>query len=323
MLPVSWYLNVPYSIITAYRILQNLLEYHLCVCNISKLFGNFKNTDLLHVAGLYDYTCVIECSRHRFGGYIKPFGGHSRYQVLKREQETPSKKLKWYSSVPTAISLLQIFSITMVFLKVTDGNETRKFRVTSELTFDQLKERLTGLFPSLGEGKDLQLQYRDTEGDLITLSSNEELQEVLADTPDGAVLKLHIKTSVQEPLVLNIFSEPFWRPFGLLSWHGFHQELREAEELIKQRRRQCERARTASQEKNKATDSKVQEETPTEPSGRSVPPNVPADESQSKEATPEQSSETQPSSTETATSTQWTVNNSWTLVIEHVWYHIL
>ena len=182
----------------------------------------------------------------------------------------------------------------MVFLKVTDGHETRKFRVTSELTFDQLKERLTGLFPSLGDGKDLQLQYRDTEGDLITLSSNEELQEVLTDTPDGAVLKLHIKTSIQEPLVLNIFSEPFWRPFGLLS---FHREFREAEELIRQRR-QCERARTASQEKSKATDSKVQ--TSTEPSGASAPLNVPADENQSKEATPE----TQPSSTETATETQ-------------------
>ena len=162
----------------------------------------------------------------------------------------------------------------MVLLKVTDGYETRKFLVTSELTFDQLKERLTGLFPSLGEGKDLQLQYRDTEGDLITLSSNEELQEVLADTPDGAVLKLHIKTSVQEPLVLNIFSEPFWRPFGLLS---FHREFREAEELIRQRRRQCERARTASQEQNKATDSKLQE-TLAEPSKGSASPDVPADE---------------------------------------------
>ena len=186
----------------------------------------------------------------------------------------------------------------MVFLKVTDGYETRKFRVTSELTFDQLKERLTGLFPSLGEGKDLQLQYRDTEGDLITLSSNEELQEVLADTPDGAVWKLHIKTSVQEPLLLSFFSGPF----GLLSWHGFHREFREAEELIRQRRRQCEKARTATQEKNKATDSKVQQE-PSGPGG-SAPPNALADENQSKGATPEQSSETQPSSTETATSAQ-------------------
>ena len=182
----------------------------------------------------------------------------------------------------------------MVFLKVTDGRETRKFRVTSELTFDQLKERLTGLFPSLGEGKDLQLQYRDTEGDLITLSSNEELQEVLADTPDGTVLKLHIKTSIQEPSLLNFFSEPFWRPFGLLSWHDFHRELREAEGLIRQRRRQCDKARTATHAKNKATNLKVQQETSTAGSASL--------KNQNKAATPEQSSETQPSSTETATS---------------------
>jgi len=66
----------------------------------------------------------------------------------------------------------------MVFLKVTDGNETRRFQVTSELTFDQLRERLIKLFPSLGKEKDLLLKYRDADGDLITLSSNEELQEV-------------------------------------------------------------------------------------------------------------------------------------------------
>ena len=49
-----------YSIITGYRIFQNLLEYHLYVYNISKMFGNFRNryyADLLHVAGLYDYMC--------------------------------------------------------------------------------------------------------------------------------------------------------------------------------------------------------------------------------------------------------------------------
>ena len=166
----------------------------------------------------------------------------------------------------------------MVLLKVTDGYETRNFRVTSELTFDQLKERLTRLFPSLGEGKDLQLQYRDTEGDLITLSSNEELQEVLAGTSHGAVLKLHINTDIQELSLLDLFSEPFWRPFGLCSLHGFHRELREVEELIKQRRRQCERARTASQEQNKATDSKLQQETLAEPSKESSSPDVPADE---------------------------------------------
>ena len=179
----------------------------------------------------------------------------------------------------------------MVFLKVTDDSETCKFRVTSDFTFDQLKERLTGLFPSFGEGKDLQLQYRNAEGDFITLSSNEELQEVLAHTSGGAVLKLHIKTNTQEASLLKFFSEPFWRPFGLLSWHGFHRELREAEELIRQRR-QCERL--ASQEQSKATDSKVQQET-------STTGDAPLKD-QNKETTPEQSSKTQPSSNAPASS---------------------
>jgi len=114
----------------------------------------------------------------------------------------------------------------MVFLKVTDGNETRRFQVTSELTFDQLRERLIKLFPSLGKEKDLLLKYRDADGDLITLSSNEELQEVLAHTPDDTVWKLHIKTNVQEPSLFDPLSEPFWRPFGLFSWDGFDRELR-------------------------------------------------------------------------------------------------
>ena len=182
----------------------------------------------------------------------------------------------------------------MVFLKVTDDSETRKFHVTSDFTFDQLKERLTGLFPSFGEGKDLQLQYRNAEGDFITLSSNEELQEVLAHTSGGAVLKLHIKTNTQEASLLKFFSEPFWRPFGLLSWHGFHRELREAEELIRQRRRQCKRL--ASQEQSKATDSKVQQETST---GGDAPL-----KDQNKETTPNQSSKTQPSSNAPASSPQ-------------------
>ena len=168
---------------------------------------------------------------------------------------------------------------TMVFLKVTDGKETRRFQVTSELTFDQLRERLIRLFPSLGQAKDLLLKYRDAEGDLITLSSNEELQEVLAHTPDDTVWKLHIKTNVQEPSLFDHLSEPFWRPFGLFSWGGFDQELRGVEELLRQRRRQCERVRIAAQTQKKATDSGGEHETSAEPTEGTTPSkSVPDDE---------------------------------------------
>ena len=85
----------------------------------------------------------------------------------------------------------------MVHLKVTDGLETRKFQVTpGELTFDQLQEQLTSVFPSsVRDGAALSLQYRDADGDIITLSSDQELQEALSDLPSGSVWKLHIRES--------------------------------------------------------------------------------------------------------------------------------
>lgn len=118
--------------------------------------------------------------------------------------------------------------IMMVILKVTDGQETRKFQVTSQLTFDQLREQLIRVFPSLAEEKDLRLQYRDNDGDLITLSTNEEFQQVLALIPEDGVWKLRIDTGCREHSLFDHFLQPF-------SWHGFDEEFKRAENLFKQR----------------------------------------------------------------------------------------
>jgi hypothetical protein len=82
----------------------------------------------------------------------------------------------------------------MVHFKVTNGLETRRFKVTpGELTFEQLKEKIDTLFPdATKETSNLALRYRDTDGDVITLSSDEEFQEVLKDLPENYVWKLHI-----------------------------------------------------------------------------------------------------------------------------------
>ena len=83
----------------------------------------------------------------------------------------------------------------MVYLKVSDGNETRKLQVTpGEITFDQLKEQLATFFPhTLSESSSgLSLQYHDTDGDLITLSSDQELQHALSQLQDNGVWKLRI-----------------------------------------------------------------------------------------------------------------------------------
>ena len=82
----------------------------------------------------------------------------------------------------------------MVFLKITDGIETRKFQVTAgEITFQELQEKIVSLFPVTAQAvSNLALRYHDSDGDIVTLSSDEELQELLLDLPSDHVRKLHI-----------------------------------------------------------------------------------------------------------------------------------
>ena len=134
----------------------------------------------------------------------------------------------------------------MVYLKVSDGSETRKLQVTpGEITFDQLKEQLATFFPkTLGDASSgLSLQYRDADGDVITLSSDQELQEALSQLQEDGVWKLYIRSgqksapsSAQKTqrgnrceatsLFHHLF-EPSVRPFGLFSdmWDNLEQHL--------------------------------------------------------------------------------------------------
>ena len=119
----------------------------------------------------------------------------------------------------------------MVYFKITNGVETRKFQVTpGELTFQQLKERVEALFPeATKEASNLVLRYRDAEGDIITLSSDEEFQEVLSDLPENHVWKLHLTPPAvkrqqreERPSLLDHLLEP---------WLG-RSPVSEVEELI-------------------------------------------------------------------------------------------
>ena len=89
----------------------------------------------------------------------------------------------------------------MVYVKVTDGAETRRLQVIpGELTFEQLKDKIATLFPKTAEQlSNLSVQYRDTDGDVITLSSDGEFQEVLSELPENYVWKLHISTPAASP----------------------------------------------------------------------------------------------------------------------------
>lgn len=98
----------------------------------------------------------------------------------------------------------------MVYFKITDGEVTRKFKVNpGEITFEQLKERITSLFPVAKEGsKDLHLKYRDADGDVISISSDAEFQEALAELPENHVWKLHIHGSRPTPCAAAPAAEP-------------------------------------------------------------------------------------------------------------------
>ena len=79
----------------------------------------------------------------------------------------------------------------MVYVKVTAGNETRKFQVEEGTTFGQLKEKVTGIFPALSDGKtEFELRYRDTDGDLLHISSDAEVATALSHIPADSVWRL-------------------------------------------------------------------------------------------------------------------------------------
>ena len=73
----------------------------------------------------------------------------------------------------------------MVQLKVTDGRSTRKFSLEpGKDSYQQLEQTLVSFFPeSVKEDQEMQLRYRDSDGDLITVTTDSEFQEVLAQLP--------------------------------------------------------------------------------------------------------------------------------------------
>ena len=86
----------------------------------------------------------------------------------------------------------------MVFFKVTDGVQTRILQAKyGEISYQELKERLASLFPEImKEDGDMILRYYDKEGDLITLSSDEELQEAFSGIPESKVIKFYLSWPV-------------------------------------------------------------------------------------------------------------------------------
>ncbi|XP_064387157.1 protein TFG-like [Halichondria panicea] len=118
----------------------------------------------------------------------------------------------------------------MVHIKVSNGVETRRFQVTGELSFEQLQEKLASIFPSAVVD---QLQYRDSDGDVITISSDGELQEALSSLPNDSVLKLHIQRRPTPRPRQSLFSDIF-EPSTSIWDQLFGKQYKATESLLEQ-----------------------------------------------------------------------------------------
>ena len=88
-----------------------------------------------------------------------------------------------------------------MYLKIKCGSEIRKCTVEAEsLSYADLLQKVVQLFPALREQKpeNVQLAYRDSDGDLICLSSDDELRTAVAQT-QGDTLVLVITAVIETP----------------------------------------------------------------------------------------------------------------------------
>lgn len=88
----------------------------------------------------------------------------------------------------------------MVTVKARLGQETRKFPLPSDATFQDLGTKLLQVFPSLKgrPASDLELLYRDGDGDVITVSSDEEVQTALQHSSDDTI-KFVVRVKASSP----------------------------------------------------------------------------------------------------------------------------
>ncbi len=182
----------------------------------------------------------------------------------------------------------------MVLFKVTDGSQTRRFEAPSGVTFNDLKKKLSSVFPdsvSEKEDSDLILHYRDSEGDVITLSSDSELQELL-NTTQQAVVKLYIPR--KNAATGNTSHCHNWRfPASSLT-NQFERELEELSSLFDS----LIRPNTSSPNSRQSKESSSAEERSTSPGANNTESVSEEDKSEEVSAKPSTPGEDNPEKTE-------------------------
>merc|ERR1712098_259942 len=77
--------------------------------------------------------------------------------------------------------------------------EVRRFVVEKDVStsFTYLKEKLASMFPSLGPRADFVVSWTDSDGDMVTIATDEELMIALTEMP-GPLYRLHLKATGQK-----------------------------------------------------------------------------------------------------------------------------
>ena len=80
----------------------------------------------------------------------------------------------------------------MISIKIHLNGEVRRTKVQEDITYEGLLESIISLFPRLEESHapQLRLFYRDADGDIITLSSDEEVATATTQLPPDGVWRL-------------------------------------------------------------------------------------------------------------------------------------
>ena len=83
----------------------------------------------------------------------------------------------------------------MISIKIRLNGEVRRTKVQEDITYEGLLESIISLFPSLEESHapQLRLFYRDADGDIITLSSDEEVATATTQLPPDGVWRLTVR----------------------------------------------------------------------------------------------------------------------------------
>ena len=197
----------------------------------------------------------------------------------------------------------------MANVKVTLGGETRRFIVSTELSYDDLVKKVSNLFPSLRDSSlKLELTYRDEDNDLVTLSSDEEVVAALSTITAGKTWRLQARqirpATAKTPFNTLLFPllstghlsstsalHRLLDPFSLDSHDtllseglSLFEKLRLAEEKASAEHKASQQKKQSAQQKNADSSSKSKEQqhqakpaekttqTPSPASARSPPP---------------------------------------------------